>query len=115
MGIETTYMKVGKGQTAIIGATTNARTMDIWANSHHLCGEVKTELAKLSNSKLQSTAHKEEAKSRMMSDQLDRSKLRKTLVNCIHPLKFDDHGKLLNIFTGEEAQEKCNVDKALDF
>ena len=50
----------------------------------------------------------------MISDQLDRSKLRKTLVNCIHPLKFDYHGKLLNIFTGKEAQEKCNVDKALD-
>ena len=113
MGIETTYMKIGKGQTGIVGVTTNSRTVDIWANSHHICGEVKTELNKLSDSKPQSSTHKEEAKGRIIADQLDRNKLRKTLVNCIHPLKFDDPKKLVNIFTGEEAQEKCNVDQAL--
>lgn len=115
MAIETTYMKIGKGQTGIIGATTNSRTTDIWANSHHLCGEVKSELADLSESKKsKSTSHKEEGNGRMLSDQLDRTKLRKTIVNCIHPLNFGDNEILVNIFTGEEAQEKCNVDQALD-
>ena len=105
--IETTYMKIGKGQTGIVGATTNSRTTDIWANSHHLCGEVKSELVELSESKKpKSTSHKEEGNRRMLSDQLDRTKMRKTLVNYIHPLNFEDKERLVNIFTGEEAQEK---------
>ena len=63
MAIETTYMKIGKGQTGIVGATTNSRTADIWANSHHLCGGVKSELVELSESKKpKSTSHKEVGK-----------------------------------------------------
>ena len=44
MGIETTYMKVGKGPAGLIGNTTNTRSVKIWANSHHLSSEVLTEL-----------------------------------------------------------------------
>ena len=36
MSIESTYMKIGKGPSGLIGITTNERSVKIWANGHHL-------------------------------------------------------------------------------
>ena len=117
MGIETTYMKIGKGPSGLIGVTTNTRSATIWANGHHLCGEVLTDLKGLRDgNQNKGAAHKEEGKGRMKSDQADRDKLRTTLASCIHPLKVDVHDpiKLVNIYTGEEECEKSNVERLIE-
>ena len=44
MAIESTYMKIGKGPSGIVGITTNDRSVSILATSHHLCSELLTEL-----------------------------------------------------------------------
>ena len=49
MGIETTYMKHGKGPSGIIGITTNERAVRVWSNGHHLRGAVLNELESLRN------------------------------------------------------------------
>ena len=43
-GIKATNMNIGKGVSGIIGNTTKDRAVQIWANSHHLCGELPNEL-----------------------------------------------------------------------
>ena len=51
MGIETTYMKHGKGPSGIIGITTNERaSVRVWSNEHHLRGAVLNELESLRSS-----------------------------------------------------------------
>ena len=49
MGIETTYMKHGKGPSGIVGITTNERAVRVWSNGHHLRGAVLNELESLRN------------------------------------------------------------------
>ena len=117
MGIETTYMKIGKGPSGLIGVTTNTRSVTIWANGHHLCSEMLTDLEGLNDrNRNKEVQHKEEGKGRMKSDQLDRDKLKTTLATCIHPLKADSHDlvKLVNIYTGEEACKKSNVERSIE-
>ena len=76
MSIESTYMKIGKGPSGMIGVTTNERAVKIWANSHHLCTEVATELEELRTEKeLKQKIHKEEYAGRMKSDSADRLKI----------------------------------------
>ena len=91
MGIETTYMKVGKGPAGLIGNTTNTRSVKIWANSHHLCSEVLTELECLRNKgdekNVGKERHKEEGNGRIQSDAEDRKKIQLALKSCIHPLE----------------------------
>ena len=82
MAIESTYMKVGKGLDGIVGVTTNKRSLAIWSNSHHLCGQVLTEIKDISSKKMQvdSNVHKEESVSRIKSDEVDRCNI-KSLLN----------------------------------
>ncbi|MEM7297990.1 MAG: hypothetical protein AAF391_06960, partial [Bacteroidota bacterium] len=118
MGIECTYMKIGKGPTGMIGKTTNSRSVQTWANGHHLCSELLTELESLRNSTKTSSneTHKEEGKGRIQSDAIDKRKLQVALINCIHPLEVGDHpaDKLVNIYTGEEAPSNVNVHQAVE-
>ena len=120
MAIETTYMKVGKGPAGVIGVTTNERSVSIWSNSHHLCGQLLTELADLSDkdNRVDNKTHKEEGIRRIKSDENDRSKIKTTLGlgKCIHPLQIDSHGSdvLANIYTGEESTDSVNVDKVAE-
>ena len=61
MGIETTYMKHGKGPSGIIGTTTNERTVRVWSSGHHLLGAVLNELESLRDkSGKVNEVHKEE-------------------------------------------------------
>ena len=84
MSIETTYMKIGKRPAGLIGQTTNSKSVTIWANSHHLCSKVLTELESLRNKhKKDGNKHKEEQKGKIKSDMGDRRKLCVTLQNCI--------------------------------
>ena len=116
MSTETTYMKIGKGPSGLIGQTTNSRSVTIWADIHHWCSEVLTELESLrSKNKKNENKHKEEKNGRIKSDMEDRKKLRATLQNCIHPLKVEQHitAHLVNIYTGEEASENVNVTESI--
>lgn len=102
----------------MIGVTTNDRSVSIWVNSHHLCGELLTELENLRSRQNQSssTKHKEEGKGRIISDCQDRSKIKATLGKCIHPLKIESHSSsnvLVNIYIGEESDASTNVHNAL--
>ena len=118
MAIETTYMKVGKGPSGMIGVTTNDRSVSIWANSHHFCGELLTELEhqRTRGQESPDMKHKEEGKGRINSDSEDRLKIRTALDKCIHPLDIDSHASseiLVNIYTGEESESSTNVHNAL--
>ena len=118
MAIETTYMKVGKGPSGMIGMTTNDRSVSIWANSHHFCGELLTELEhqRTRGQESPDMKHKEEGKGRINSDSEDRLKIRTAIDKCIHPLDIDSHASseiLVNIYTGEESESSTNVHNAL--
>ena len=116
MSIESTYMKIGKGPSGLIGVTTKGRAVKIWASSHHLCGELATELQDLRNksSETKEVRHKEEYEGRMKSDAEDRLKIRSALLTFIHPLKLETHSAniLVNIYNEEEAGENVNVNKS---
>ena len=101
----------------MIGVTTNDRTVAIWANSHHICGELLTELGEQRDTKQSNKGrHKEEGDGRIKSDNNDRVKIRKALEKCIHPLKVHTHASntMVNIYTGEESDSSVNVNKARD-
>ena len=67
MGIETTYMKHGKGPSGIIGITTNERAVRVWSNGHHLRGAVFNELESLRDTTEKvNEVHKEEQKGRII-------------------------------------------------
>ena len=120
MGIETTYMKIGKSPAGLIGITTSAPSVQIWANGHHLCSEFLTELEGLRNDadgkNEGKRTHKEEGKGRIQSDAHDRRKLQFALKNCIHPFETESHipDKLVNIYTGEEVADNINVHKSIE-
>ena len=102
----------------MIGVTTNDRSVSIWANSHHLSGELLTELENLRSRQNQpsSIKHKGEGKGRIISDSQDGSKIKVTLDKCIHPLKVESHSSstiLVNIYTGEESDASTNVHLSL--
>ena len=110
-------MKIGKGPSGLIGITTNERSVKIWANGHHLCGELLTELEALrDNQQTGDNMHKEEGTGRMNADAEDRRKIRTALHKCIHPLDITSHpsNSFVNINTGEEAYEKVKVNKAVE-
>ena len=90
-------------------------SVSIWANSHHLCSALLTELTSLGGKQETSNdKHKEESKGRIDADNIDRTKLRSTLHKCIHPLDIDSHAcnKLVNIYSGEEPVDSVNANKA---
>ena len=116
MMIETSYMKIGKGPAGVIGFTTSSTTMSVWAKSMHAQTTYLSELHSCSGGKIsQQTTHKMESKARIDADEVDRSKLRSYLKNCIHPLDTDCHteNQLCNIVTGQIAEENVNVNKSV--
>ena len=116
MMIETSYMKIGKGPLGVIGFTTSSTTISIWAKSMHAQTTYLSELHACSGGKMTpQTTHKMESKARIDADEVDRSKLRSYLKNCIHPLDTDCHteNKLCNIVTGQIAEDNVNVNKSV--
>ena len=114
--IESTYMKNGKGPSGLIGQTTQERTVKIWSNSHHLCGEIAKELENLRTKKMNKPKiHKEETVGRMKSDADDRKKIREGLLTFIHPLKIETHSRnvLVNIYNGQESGNDVNVTESV--
>ena len=118
MGIESTYMKVGKGPFGLIGKTTNERAIKVWANSHHHCNSLVTELKDVINKKSsEQFSHKEEGEGRILSDSKDRQRLQKALLTCVHPFDLQNHKTtaLINIYTGEEAVDNVNAVQCIYF
>ena len=62
------------------------------------------------------TYHKEELKSRIAADEVDRIKLRNMLNTCVHPLAYADHNpeELINIFFGQISSDKVYVPCAIE-
>ena len=75
-----------------------------------------SELHSCSGGKIsQQITHKMESKARIDADEVDRSKLRSYLKNCIHQLNTDCHteNQLCNIVTEQIAEENVNVNKSV--
>ena len=106
------------GPSGMISVTTNDRSVSIWANSHHLCGELLTEPddQRINHRASSDTTHKEEGEGRIKSDYEDRSKIKTALDTCIHPLEVKSHASnvMVNIYTGEESDKSTNVYKAAE-
>ena len=61
------------------------------------------------------TTHKEESATRIMTDSVDREKIRKKLATCIDPLDPSSHpsGSIVNIVTGMISLASVNVDDSV--
>ena len=116
MGIETSFMKFGKGPEGIIGVTTKPQTVKIWAKSLHACNDVLNDLNNLlGKDEVSVLYHKEEGHARIASDENDRRKVREFLNTCIHPLDINSHNveSVCNIYTGETAPSDININKSV--
>ena len=112
MLIETTFMNYGKGPGGLVGVTLQPKTMKIWALSLHTCSTILKDLDSLTApSNRGQEKHKEEMPSRIRSDEIDRSKIRKAFENSIDPLNTTDIplDSLINIYSGDIASKKVNV------
>ena len=113
MAIEVSYMRFGKGVAGIIGQSTNMETVKVWAYSLNACCEVVECLESMENkSSSPDNAHKEEKKSRILQDHVDRNVLRKRLEVSIDVFDASQHGNgLVNIVTGKIVNKPdINVD-----
>ena len=116
MMIETTYMRYGKGPDGIIGVTTKPTSVQIWSEILPACSEILKDFDQLREKHLETkTVHKEESKARICTDMKDRQTLRNPLQLCAHPLDLDSHKNslLINIYWGEIAHGKCNVQNSV--
>ena len=75
-------MNVGKGPSGLIGVTTNEHAVKVWANSHHHCNSLVTELNEIiDKTSSQQLSHKEEGKGSILSETA------KTGIVCKTPCK----------------------------
>ena len=73
------YNQIGKGVAGIIGQPTNMETVKVWAYSLNACCEVVECLEAMGDKSSTDNRHKEEKKSRISHNQVDRDILRKKL------------------------------------
>ena len=116
-------MLLDRGPGGTKGLTVDERQMTVWALSFATCGEaVQSFREMLSGDECKSNAststsfkHKEESLKRIAADAKDQESLRSYMRRIINPLDPFTHpdGQLLNIVTGELADEKVNVHEAV--
>ena len=118
MAIETTYMRLGKASSGIVGQAMKPETVKTWAYSMNVCCELADGLEAMRNrTPSENSCHKEEMKGRMILDEADRSLLRKKLENSIDILDPAHHSQdgLVNIVTGKVTTDpKVNVHKSAE-
>lgn len=117
MYIETTFMKYGHGKGGIIGITLKPETLKTWALSLHISCQLENALFDMAEDTKDviQILHKEEGKSRVLSDKMDREGIRQKLELCINPLNAAHHADgLLNIVSGKVARAEVNVDYSLE-
>ena len=121
MAIETTFMRYGHGRSGIIGLTLKPEAVKTWAFSMHACNSVLNNLDNMRDSdasvtgQSSQTQHKEESKTRIKIDSVDRQGIKQKLDACIDPLNEYQHtDKLVNIVTGQViSNPSVNVDNAI--
>ena len=117
MMIEATFMRYGKGPRGLIGITLKPNAMKTWALSLHICCRIQKDIREMTQHEMSTrNRHKEEMKSRMLSDANDREKLRNKLEESIHPVDSAPHPEedILNIVSGRISPDEVNVDRALE-
>ena len=118
MAIETTVMRYGHGQSAIIGITLRPETVKTCAYSLHACNTVVSHLDAMRTHEqykpLSQTHHKEDTKARIQTDAKNRKVWRDKLEVCIDPLQTENNQEgLVNIVTGQVlTHPSLNVDNA---
>ena len=101
-GIEVSYNQIGKGVAGIIWQSTNMETVKVWAYSLNACCEVVECLEAMGDKSSTDNRHKEEKKSRISHNQVDRDILRKKLEVSIDIFDACQHGDgLVNVVTGK--------------
>ena len=115
--IETTFMRYGHSPGGIVGITLQPSTLKRWALSLHICVQLKKNIISLSDHDVHHTitTDKEESATRIMTDSVDREKIRKKLATCIDPLDPSSHppGNIVNIVTGMISPASVNVDDSV--
>ena len=116
MFIESTFMRYGHEAGGLVGLTLQPSAVSRWALSLHVCSQLRVDLASLKDgpSNKVMTTHKEETKSRIKSDAVDREKLRNTLATFIDPLDPTSLPVgMVNIANGLVSSNNVNVDNSL--
>ena len=116
MFIETTFMRYGHGPGGIIGITLKPEALKTWALSLHICSCLEQDIISLVGKEqdLSQEAHKEEMKTRIVSDGVDRQSIRDKLKLCIDPLDPTSHPPtIVNIVSGQVADDTVNVQDAV--
>ncbi len=117
MFIESTFMRYGHEAGGLVGLTLQPSAVSRWALNLHVCGQLRGDLAAMKDGQINKTmtTHKEEAKSRILSDAMDRAKLKMTLASFIDPLDPTSHPVgLVNIANGLVSPNDINVDNSLE-
>ena len=119
MYIESTFMRYGHSHGGIIGITLQPETLKIWALGLYIRCRILEDMTHMSghHSVQAQETHKEESKSRIRADVVDRKVIREKLEQCINPLSINseaDSQQLVNIVSGRVAPAIVNVDNAVD-
>ncbi|MES9884531.1 MAG: hypothetical protein ABW185_27110 [Sedimenticola sp.] len=116
MFIESTVMRYGHGPGGLIGITLKPNAVKRWALSMHICSQLVQGISEMSDGVRSPdvTTHKEELKSRIDADRLDRDNIRQKLTTCIDPIDPTDHPSgIINIVNGRNGPESVNADNAV--
>ncbi|KAJ8870229.1 hypothetical protein PR048_029246 [Dryococelus australis] len=112
MYIETTFMRCGHGKGGIVGISLKSETLKTWALSLHTSCQLENALFDMSEgtNDVIHMSHKEEGKSRVLSDKTDREGIRQKLELCIDTLNSTQHAdRLINVVNGKVAQTKYKI------
>lgn len=114
---EQTYIRKGKARGGLVGITFSSDQVSGWVLSHHLCKMVSVAMDEIFNpsgiEESLTSRHKEEDAARQKLDKNDRCQIKEQFSKMINPLTFDSD-VLVNIFNGAAADEKINVQTALE-
>ena len=118
MAIESTYMRFGHASSGIVGQAMKPETVKTWAYSMSACCELTESLEKMRDKNLADNIHhKEEMTSRIATDEVDHSLLRKKLESSVDVFDHAQHPKdgLVHITSGKVITDpKVNVNDSLN-
>ena len=115
---KTTFMRCGHRLGKLVGITLSPRALKRWALSLHTCSRLLKDLDDLRDVHKDEfvTTHKEESDARIVSDAVDRNKLRDKLDTCINPLNPQEQikGEMYTKFGTNLWQTRIQIIK-IDF
>lgn len=105
--LEQTVNRDGKSKGGVIGLTLRKGALTRWLKTRHVTAEYVESFTTLCNTKTRTnSSHPELAKSRLMKDEEDVSKIVEYLSQCQNPFDLDSvPAELMNISTGQVASE----------